>query len=361
MKPRKNIATIDYANARVRSARARLLTARDYDELIASKSLRGVEEFLEKTKYRTFLTRYELLYTGSCAVGMAVSAYLRNEYLFCQKFYTERQSASIEVLAGLLDLADFKTVVRGKFAGTAQSEIQETFMGPGLCIERSALDVLAAQDSLEDVVTMALALHVPFAAALKVGTERFALRHLLSELEVELDRAFYQWACKKLAHESREKSPVLPYIEARIDVQNIMTLARFVVARDNLSEQFDVGVYYLEGGHIYATRKKFLKAARAMSLEELADLIPVPHYAHIVRQQLAEYQLSDSLASLDKALFGDAVSRAIKTGWHQIESVGVSAAYLMALEDEVKNIRLIAHAQAFKLAPQTVREALVGV
>ena len=361
MTPRKNISTLEYASARVRSHRARLFDEKMYADLLNADSLRALHELLESTKYRAVLSKHSLQTSGARAIGDAVADYLREEYFFCQRFYTDAQAVSIEVLSGALDIVDLKTVIRGKYAGSSYDDIIATFFGPGLCIERSALLLLAKQESLEDVVRMAVTLDIPFALAVKLGAERFAISNALSEVELSLDQAYFSWAFEKCSHQAERKTPIISYLQDRIDVQNIMTLARFVVAQKFAGEPPALATYYLAGGTVFPTLKKFEKAAQALSIDEFATFIKAPRFAHLVQSQLAEYNVSDSLASLDRTLNVDVVMHAITVGKREIENVGVSVAYLLALENEVKNIRLIAHAKAFKLHASVIRKELVGV
>lgn len=361
MSVRKSISTLDYASARIRGHRARLFNQRDYDALLKVKTVAEVKEYLESTNYHDLLTRNALLYEGVELISKSVAQYLRDEYLFAQKFYTEKQDASIRVLGGMLDMADLLTVIRGKYAGASEAEITENFLGPGLCISQTALKTLAKQSSLDDVVSTALTLQIPFVEELRASAERFALSGILSDMEVSLDRAFYTWALAQLRGQSDKKTPARKYLVARIDAQNIMMLARFVKARDELPQDFTIGEFFIEGGDLFETVKKFEKGAQAQTIDDLPRFIPDAHFAQIIREQLPEITLSDSLTSLDKALVSDALQRAIDEGKREIDSVGVSVAYLLALEKEVKNIRLIAHAKSFALEADTVKKALISV
>lgn len=361
MTVRRNISTVEYASARVRSHRAKLFKAPLYDELLNAESLKAIQEILESTKYRKVLSKHTLKSSGARAIGDAVDEYLTEEYQFCRRFYTDSQAVSLEVLSGALDIVDLKTVIRGKYAGASYDEIVATFFGPGLCINRPTLLLLAKQESLEDVVLTATTLNIPFAAAIKLGAERFAISNALSEVELSLDQAYFSWAFEKCHRQKENETPIVSYLRDRVDVQNIMTVARFVVAQSFAGEPPALATYYLEGGVVFPTLKMFKKAAQASSIDELLTFIKVPRFAHLVQSQLAEYNISDSLASLDRILNVDVVMRAINAGKREIESIGVSVAYLLALENEVKNIRLIAHAKAFKLQAPTIRKELVGV
>ena len=361
MNVRKNISTIEYANARIRGHRAQLFDAAFYEGLLSTHSLQEVINILEGTKYRAVLSKNLLLHSGASAVGYAATAYFSEEFRFCAQFYTERQERSIEVLAADLDVQDFKTVVRGKFAGASYEDIVAHFAGPGLFIPRAQLRTLARQKSLEDVVTTALALMVPFAKELKVGAEQYAISEALIDFDMSLDHAYFDWARTRTEHLSSQSSPIRAYVIGRIDAQNIMTLARFATSKDATNTVRSIERFYIPGGSIFPTVKTFMKASDAQSLEELSQRIKSPRFARIIMQQSAEYHLSGSLVSLDHALRQQIRTAAISVGKMQIDSIGVCIAYLLALENEVTNIRLIAHAKAFNVENTDIKKELMGV
>lgn len=361
MTVRKNISTIEYANARIRGHRARLFDNAMYEDLLNAHTLDEVINILDATKYRALLSKEFLLHKGATAVGYAAAAYLCEEFRFCARFYTDQQERSIDVLAADLDVQDFKTVVRGKFAGASYDDIVEHFAGPGLCIPRSQLRVLARQKSLEDVVSTALSLKVPLAQELKVGAEQYAISEALIDFDMSLDQAYFAWARKQTEKMSPLSSPIRAYVEGRIDAQNIMTLARVVTAREASGLVHDVGRFYIPGGTVFSTLEVFLKASEVHGIEALSQRVKNPHFSRVIMQQSAEYHLSGSLVSLDHALRQHIRLAAISVGKMQINQVGVCVAYLLALENEVTNIRLIAHAKAFKVENADIKKELIGV
>lgn len=361
MMPQSSIANTEYANARVRAHRARLFATADYEAMLSAETLQDVMNYLDQSKYREMLSIFSLQYKGARAVGYAASEYLVREYLFCYKYYPPKKAVSIEVLAGLLDIRDFMTVLRGKHAGVSEGEILENFRGPGLCIPRASLRNLAQQETLEDVVATALALRVPFADALKEKTKSAAFVRTLSEVEINLDKAFYAWALKKLGSTRDVQASAKEYVLGRLDAQNVMTLVRFIVARREMGDDFEIAEYYVPGGAAFPTLKAFIKAAQSQSIDELAGHIRVARYARIVRNETVEIALSHSLSSLYKALFGACAERTITQGKRDIGGVGVSIAYLLALGNEAKNVRLIARAKSFGVGDDLLKKELIGV
>lgn len=361
MNVRKNISTIEYANARIRGHRARLFDAALYEDLLNTHTLDEVINILDATKYRASLSKELLFHSGALAVGYAAAEYLSEEYRFCAKFYTYQQERSIDVLAADFDVQDFKTVIRGKFAGASYDDIVEHFAGSGLYISRAQLRSLARQKTLEDVVSTALALNIPFAIELKVGAEQYAISEALIDFDMSLDQAYFAWARKQTDHMSPMTSPIRAYVIGRIDAQNIMTLARIATTYEATVPVRDVERFYIPGGSVFSTLKEFLKASEVHGIEALSQRIKNPRFSRIIMQQSAEYHLSGSLVSLDHALLQHIRSAAISVGKMQIDQVGVCVAYLLALENEVTNVRLIAHAKAFNVENDDIKKELIGV
>ncbi|MBK5211539.1 MAG: V-type ATPase subunit [Coriobacteriia bacterium] len=355
------LSTIEYANARVRSHRARLFKQADYDDMMGQASLEQLRVYLGFTKYASDIEENSLTRTGASVVGFAVNSFLQNEFEWVSKFYTTAKRRLIDAIAGEWDFADLKTVVRGIYSGTSPEEIIASFSGAGIVISREALSMLAKQKSLQDAVALASTLNFPYANALRLGAERFAITEALVEFEASLDQAYFAWALGLLDHRRGRNSVVYTYIREKIDIRNIMTLARVIVSNETFGTRNEAARYFLIGGTAVTDAKMFARLAALPSLEDLARALGTIPLRKVIRSEIAEYLISDSLSELDRALNLYSLRKVVKIGHRDLAGVGLPIAYLLALENETIDIRIIAYAKAYGIPDSMIREEIALV
>lgn len=361
MTPQAALSTIEYANARVRSHRARLFTQADYDGMMGQASLEQLRVYLESTKYASAIEANSLTRKGASVVGFAVNSFLQNEFRWVSKFYTPAQRRLIDAIAGEWDFSDLKTVVRGIYSGTSPEEIIASFSGAGIVISREALGMLAKQNSLQDAVTLASTLNFPYANALRLGAERFAITEALVEFEASLDQAYFSWALDLLNHRGGRGSVAYTYIREKIDIRNIMTLARIIVSNETFGTRDEAVRYYLAGGVAVTEEKTFARLASLSSLDDLARALGTTPLRKVIRSEIAEYLISGSLSGLDRALNLRSLKKVVEVGHRDLAGVGLPIAYLLSLENETINIRIIAYAKAYGVPDSMIREEIALV
>lgn len=354
--------SIEYANARLRAQRTQLFTREDYSTLIGYDTVDEMIAYLATTRYEPYLGEAMLTHTGAAIVGTAVTDFLRTAVSDVVSLYTERNATCLVAIGARADIADLKTLVRGKLAGTAPATLIESFTGPGLTITPRDLAILANTDSLQDAVTTASLLKMPYASAFRVGarlirSSELRLSEALAQFELVLDRTYYEWATNLLAGRRDKSKVTADYIAKQIDVSNLLLGLRAVLAQIDAPLFKD---YYIEGGQ-RILKSRYLAIGSSRNIEDAIELTRATGYHRTLDEALGEYILSNSLSAFDTALQRRLYKEMHRTGSRDYLGMGLPAAYLLALMAEAANVRIIAHAKEFHIAPQIIEEELIGV
>lgn len=354
-------STIEYANARVRGRRSQLLSQDDFKRLREVTSLEQLIVALSKGKYRTVLEQSSLIRRGETVVGYGLSQFLQEEYHFVESLYAKNLRGPLRVIAAAWDIADLKTVIRGKYSGASEADIVSSFIGSGAIISRDAMRVLAKQKSIEDVIATAVTLRLPYADALKVGLERYAIESAYTSFEAAIDKAYYSWVVDQIKKFRVMYSVIRDYAMDNIDRRNIMTLLRLIRGGKGFESPEQAEEYFLAGGEAIKTPQEFYDFSQLPEIDDLATRIKHSDIGALLHKTVPEMMVSGSLSDFDRTANAAILRQAIKTGKRDLHGVDVATAYLLALENEATNIRLLAHAVSFGIPDSYVERELTIV
>lgn len=354
--------SIEYANSRVRGQRTKLISNDELLRLLGMDTVQEMITYLSGSKYDKYLSKSALTQEGASIVGLAAAEYLHEATRQTVNLYPPQSAQCLVVLAAQGDITDLKTLVRGKLAGTASDVLIDSFIGAGITIARKDLQLLATAPSLQDAITMASALAMPYARAFREGARLVKgseerLSDALAQFELVLDRTYYTWALDTLSGSGDRSDITYDYIRRNIDIGNIILAMRAVIAQIDVSA---VQTYFIEGGSSI-DRRKFIKLVKAQSIDELVDLLRNTPYFRVLDKALPEYVLSNSLSAFDSELHLWVYKEMLRTGKRDYLGLGLPVAYLLALQAETTNLRIIAHAKEFSIAPEVIREELILV
>lgn len=345
--PASRVSTREYAAVRVASHRAQLLRTAQYESLLAAPSIDALLGVLDGTVYRRALERENYRYAGTQLVDAATGTHVADEYRFVVEFFERKQLMSIDLLAAIADRRDMKTVLRGKYAGAAPAEIIASLAGPGITVPRPALELLAAAPSLEEAVRVASSISMSYAEALREGAETFAITDSFIAFENAIDADFFTTAYERLVHSGREGAQGFAYLQAVIDEINVMTLARAIFGGSPLHEKEFTERYRIIGGRLFKDEMSFIKASRCASISELGAHLGRTLAGRVIRAEEGEYELSSSLSSLERALHREVIKPFVQQGKRAPLAEDRGFSYLLALENEAINIRVIARGADF--------------
>lgn len=338
--------SIEYANARIRGHRTKLFKAQEFERLLKLESFNAFLVALGGTKYREDLENNLALHRDVTAIGFASADYLLREFHFVNSLLEDKQAQGIRALGGYWDYQDFKLILRGIHSGTSRDELVRALLGPGIMVSHETLEVLAHQTSVEDFVSFARLKGVPFIRDVSDITQSHVLPESFAELEASLDKAFFANTLKKLKSGSENKL-MYEYFLSQVNKRNLMMLARLIRADIHLDDLADAELHFLAGGTLVKDVQEFVRLSQLESLDDLQKALSRTPEGKILKAELAEFYLSNSLSSLDRALDAEMLNAVIKVGKRDLLGNGLAAAYLLNLHDEIRNLRLIAHGKSF--------------
>lgn len=350
-------AGIEYANARIRAARSRLLKPDDFEVFMSAPDLDGFIRILGSNGYGSYLEDARLTKSGITAVSYALQAAMSDAYAFVFGLFTPAYRKHLETFVGRKDVQDLKTVVRGKEAGISAAEIIDSLIGTGATIPRDDLVLLAEQDTIEDMVALALTLRMPYASALNVGLLEYQLKEAMVDFEIELDREYVKWAHERLHGGGPGADMVRELFEQETDIVNAVTAMRVVDSKRDIE---DLQRYFLEGGKLIDLRT-FLKLAQAPDILTLLERLPNDSYRAALDEAKSAYFVTGSIAAWERAVRVFEVKQSVRKNKRDVLGFGVALAYLIAKENEITNLRIIAHGKRYRIPDEMLRKELVFV
>lgn len=374
---KKAPTSIAYANARLRVRRLKLFKKDTYESFLDASSVEDLTKRLRATPLEPHINAALLLETGADMLGLASTKFLAAELKFVTEMLTKIDRRCIEVIIEIQDLVDLKTVIRGKVSGAEPAQIIESFVGPGWSISREDLNLLASQETIQEVLEVAVTLKTPYARVIKKFAPRLKESMQLDseldseitliEFELALDKKYYSWALSQLSLGRDRSKMVRSYIKQKIDVSNILIAFRAIQADFDEDEEGKVNEelkeirrYFISGGS-EVSRKLFLTLIEIKEIHETILLLkPTPYY-HVLDEMLVGYGLEGTLVSFEKGLSDFLVRDMQVKGYRDFLGLGIPVAYVLAVLAQSTNIRIIARAKSYRVPANMIQKELIFV
>jgi len=228
-------------NTRARGLRTHLLTASDLDRLARVTSLSALQRELNTLGY----ARADAP-ASAAILEKAVRLHAAKKMAVLDRWCGVERRAAFAALFEDEDRRSIQTILRGAEQGTA-SEVRMAGLIPTTSLSESALQTLANQPTLADVIRMLILWNHPLGIRL-VGAAS-GPHPSLFDAEVELQRAF----ARRAASNARRVGPqMVEYVEQVIDVMNVWSALLHFTERDPRI----VDLSFVEGGR-WLTRRTF--------------------------------------------------------------------------------------------------------
>jgi V/A-type H+/Na+-transporting ATPase subunit C len=343
-----------YINARIRASRARLLTAKAFEEMIGLPDLPSTWEYLVHSVYGK--EGGEIPAQPSLPAG---EEWLRDEWSrTISKFYRITDGLPkeyLEILLGRYEVENIKSILRGKKADIGLSEILATVLPTGF-FDEAALGELARQPSIQAVVDMLTTWRSPYARPLRkmLSTQR-ELKGLES-LELALDQYYYQWAIGMLKDGDPDAKLLHALIGLFIDRVNL--LSAFKISSEGVSSRSDIPGYFIEGG-AHVPISVYNAVVRAQDLMEIIEAVRKTPYSVMLEGMETEQGGIPPSIRLERALERFILDKARAMSLTDPLGIGLMMYFLLQKYHEVANIRIILRAKVYDMYPEDVRSLLV--
>lgn len=333
-------AGCDYANARVRAIRSRLLGRAGITALLAEPGLAGRLEFLKKTDYGEAVTAHLGGESDQLAAAeRALRARLMDDLRQIDKFLGgEGAQTLFRSILAFEDGWAIKTVLRGVSVGEAP-ERMFLLLTPTPELDHAALEELVRHREVKAVIDLLTTWRSPYAHPLVEGLAAYALRRELLYLEVALDRFLFSRALTAAGRDGEDGRMLLTFVETQIDLVNAATLLKLAGHGD--AEEFFIAGGRSIGPHRYRQYARLAPAALRAALAREGRLLAV---AGLVR-----------LAALDDPFAADQLlHRALREAMRREAlrnplSLAVPLSFLLDRRAEIQRIRLVLRGAEFGL------------
>lgn len=330
----------DYGNARLRARGARLLGRRDYAELLASRDLDDVLGKLAADSYGADVEAALPRFTGIRRVDEAVRSRIARELAEVRSFYSEPVADRLAVVHRRWEVAAAVALLRAQ-ARRGRVAAVVPMLVPAGRMSGPVLDELAAQPGLRPMVDLMIAWRVPtpeLAAALRRAVVEYETSGEPAVLEAALQRGFAE--ALETVFTDEHDDCLSRQLLAEKDQQDLLMAVRLRAARHLRDIGPEIDSVWNPGGRIPPEVGKAIVFAPDRS--EVVDLLSgrslPPGFLPAVQEWARHGDAAVLAGHLDAALFRLSVR-------HSAEDplgMGVPVGYLWALENEARNLRLVA-------------------
>jgi V/A-type H+-transporting ATPase subunit C len=315
-----------YLNARIRSRRSRLLHEGFFHEAL-NLGFPEMVKVLGESIYGSDLTGDAL-----ADVDRAVTAHLNRSVADLPYLVSGKAREAVSLLLMRTDLANIKTIIRGKKAEWPADEIIG-HLGVGT-LPKSLYNAFI---EAPDVASLAQLLSLPKHPLAKALREASAVARDPLELEVSLDRTFYT-AMLRRAREL-DQPYLADFVCFEVDALNLATGLKL----STVGFKGEANRFFLPGGHrVVPTLFQRLADGEVAALEELGNTD---------FRRVAEVR---DLATLERGLRCSLLAKA-REGAKDVLGAGLVIDYIQRKQWEAGRVRLLARRAYYNLPPAGVQ------
>ncbi|MFQ6058308.1 MAG: V-type ATPase subunit [Anaerolineae bacterium] len=361
-----------YANARLRAMKSRLLDARTYEELLGKDEVSEIISSLTQTIYKPEIEAALVKYGGARCVTEALRLNFSRTMRKILSFFQGEPCRLLRILLGRWDVINIKTILRGQSRGVSPDEIMEALVLAGE-LDEVALGRMARQPDIKASIDLMATWGIVYARPLAIAMGVYAESEDLADLELALDKFYYDHAARQLKDRALQLrggsyNIVLAreMLDAEIDVTNIMTILRLSRLRDRdekLQAKYGTSDYetllITSGGGLDSYQLSNLWAMTAV--EDVVQGLARTPYGPFLEKGLAEYLQTGDMSSLQRGLERFVVRKGIGMFRRDPLSIAIAIGYIWAKYNEVVNLRIIAQGKAVGLDKAAIKRELILV
>jgi vacuolar-type H+-ATPase subunit C/Vma6 len=334
----------EYGNARLRAMKSRLLGQRELDVFTEIESVQGLIAALAKTAYSKSVEAALARASGMDCIFEALRSNLVQSMVKVREFYTGRSQELVNIVLNSYDVHNIKTIIRGLTKHASPGEIRIALMPIGELTD-AVLAELTRATGPRPAIDLLASMRLPIARPL-ILLRTASPGADLPEIELALDRWYYQEAFQHLDRVCRNESVLSSALRLDVDLANLITVIRFVhnpPERRTLLEGLgtdDFSTLFLGSGHL--SMSLLGRARRQQTLDAMVETFSGTAYEPALRSGLMDYKQSSRLSDFEKRL------RQFRLRWmsrlitKDPLGVGVLLGYLALKLNEISTIRWIA-------------------
>lgn len=330
----------DYANARLRAMKSRLLPREELAALADEPDVDGMLNALTRTPYREAVERALVQESGVVALTRALQEDMNGRLKKIERFFNGETAELVHLVLLRYDIDNLKAVLRGLSQQLAAEEILAATLTRGTLGSAELAELAQAANTREAIDLLA--------------TWRLPIAQPLITLRVErpgaalwqMENALEQWYFQQVEALKRKDGQALSdYLSLYADSANIMTVLRLVGQEGRaifFRRQFDASdPLPLLIGPGKLSFNILVKAAQEETVEAAVGVLASTTYGRLLNDALEKYRSSELLSSFEKALHRLRLRRAAAFFVRDPHGIGILLGYLILSSNEAANLRRI--------------------
>jgi V/A-type H+-transporting ATPase subunit C len=342
---------LDYANARVRAMKGRLLGHEGILELLAQQGTAAKLDHLKKTDYgEAMAAQLARPVDPLRGAEQGLRTRLAEDLLRIDSFLSGEHVRSL--LRAVLAFEDgwaIKTILRGVSRGEPR-ERMFLLVAPTPGLDDAALRELVGQKDVKGVVDLLTTWGSPFGRPLADGFETYLSHRELIVLEIALDLFLFAQALDVARKDGADGRLLLGFLETQIDLANAGTLLK--LAGGPIGDEF-----FIPGGRSLDL-KRFQQLSKRGERELRQALVKEGRLR--LDPRLAKAGEGGDPFAVDQILHGalrEAIRREARV--HPL-SIAVPLAFVLQRQAEIRQIRLVLRGSEFGLPADELFALLEG-
>lgn len=345
---RSGAGNYSYTSARVKAKKSKLLKEEDYNKMLMM-SVPEISHYISDAGYSKEMADLGNRYEGLSLVEYATYANMAKAFRSILNSSTGALSRMVNAYLTKWDFENLKTIMRGKKYGLPIEEIREDLVPAGN-LSMDDLDKMLSLTTIEDILAaFSKKIHIVVPDDV---ISSYKTNGILGSIEDVLVKEYYKNLLASISSSDRPTQIFRTYIKTCIDLKNVETVLKFKA--DGITG--DVVVEYWIPGGTEVDEKVMSQLAAAQDIQTAVnEMQQLRMYSEIKDSLSQDSTILDVVGVINKYR----VELANKVGHMYPLSVIPVVDYMIHKENEVRNIRMIAHGTDSGLDRDTMKKLLV--
>lgn len=339
-----------YTYARVSVMRSFLLKKDDYQRLMKMDASE-IASYLQGSQYKGEIDELGVKFKGIQLLELALNRNLANTWAKLKRISPPSLRAIITIYLLKADIWNLKTLIRARYTGLAQGELQAMLLPSGF-LNMKKLDELSKKESIEEILKSAGFVGFRYFAS---AVDRFRETKSISDIENALDLFYYSSMKEFSGRIPREGGLFREFVEYELEASaiiNVLRLKRAGMPSKEI-EKFMV---------IPGTARSLLTGMiNAPSPSDAAKALEQSRFRPVVEAGVSEFLAGGSLIRLELDLARNVLKHSALLIHRHPLSVDTILGYMFAKEIEVRNLKLMLKAKKLGMGMDFVEQQLIAV
>jgi len=334
---------IAYLYGLIAARRTRLLTPKDYENLIQLPSVDSILNHLSAGDYVELKEVHKPLSFEE--IEQAFNSHFNS---ILKEFNSHLSPKTRKLLSSLIlspiELENLKTLFRSLHSNLNVEERQDILdsRSPFYTIFKSLIQRV---ESIEELAKELYKLKL--IPDLRNELKQYAQSKELLLIEARLEHDFFS----KWRVELEGVEEAMFYFEVWVDIMNLLNLLRCRI------NDIEAEPYLLPSSGMYLTPSLITKLSE-VNVENYPSLLSPTPYFRAMRESISFFQRTHSLAPVEIKLHNTLLNLIHEKAIHQPLSVYSLLDYLLHKNEEIKNLKVIIFTKTYSLPPSKIRELL---